>query len=149
MAHLGLEGSHLIQGVGFEEDPRVQALLTDRSRESWVLYPGPAAIDVSVPAERGASLPSCDRLRVFVIDGTWSCAKGMLRRSPLLAALPRLSFPVISASEYRFRRQPASFCLSTLEASCELLRYLEPELDLSSLKGVFRAMVDHQTGFTA
>ena len=65
------------------------------------------------------------RLVVFLIDSTWSCARSVVRASPGLMRLPRLAFTPREKSRWVIKRQPADYCLSTLEATHELLLALE------------------------
>jgi DTW domain-containing protein YfiP len=146
LAHLCVENSLLIPGIAFDEEPKTRELLDDPTRRCVVLYPGESATDVSAhgPAYVDGVEREGRRLTVFVIDGTWSQAKGMLRRSPRLAALPRISFPLEGRSGYRVRRQPRPECLSTLEAVHRLLRILEPAKPADALVELFARMVDRQ-----
>lgn len=145
MTHRGLAGSRLVEGIAFDAHSEIMALLSDSSRESWVLFPGPDSVDI---AQAGSAYPPPERLRVFVIDGTWAGARAMLRKSPRMAALPRLSFPVCAPSDYRVRRQPAPHCLSTIEATHRLLRLLEPALEVDALLTPFRDLVERQSAYS-
>ena len=53
---------------------------------------------------------------LFVLDGTWACAKKMMRLSTNLHALPRLSIDVDRPSEFLTKHQPDPACLGTIEA---------------------------------
>jgi DTW domain-containing protein YfiP len=85
---------------------------------------------------------------VFVIDGTWACAKTMVSRSRNLMSLPQICFTPARTSEYQFRRQPHALCLSTIEAVHQILEILEPEVDPSPLIELFRNMVKKQVTYT-
>jgi DTW domain-containing protein YfiP len=78
----------------------------------------------------------------------------MLRLSPSLQRLPRIMFSNAAPSRYVIKRQPEPGCLSTLEATHELLlaldrsgldRYAMPE----QLLAVFQRMQDIQIKHTA
>ena len=85
---------------------------------------------------------------LVVLDGTWSEARTLLRLNPALAALPRIAFARARPSDYRIRRQPAEFCLSTIEALAEVLGILEPEGGpFQRLLDPFFAMVERQEYF--
>ena len=123
LTHLCLADSELIMGIGFDEHARVQELIRDPGNLPMLLYPGREArvLPGGLPAEElGAR-----RLVVFVLDGTWSCARKMLRLSPSLQRLPRLMFPPAAPSRFIIKQQPAEGCLCTLEATHELLLALE------------------------
>jgi len=140
MAHLALPDSILRVGVDFSDDEVVRALPAD----SWLLFPGPGARDVR-------ELHSGGPLTLVVVDGTWSQARSLVRRNPRLAALPRIAFSPRRPSGYhRIRREPADFCVSTIEALAEVLDVLEPERGpFEPLLAPFRAMVDRQEWFAA
>lgn len=141
-----LPGSRLIEGNGFnlDEDHQLRALTEDSNLDVGLLFPGPS----SIPLENWAPRPG--RARVLVaLDGTWSQAKNMLRRSKLLNSINKVSLSPVRPSAYEFRRQPRPECLSTLEAVVESLRVLEaiePE-DEEYLLGVFKKMVKTQIQF--
>lgn len=142
MAHLALPNSIIRVAYDFARDPVVRAILTEASSSPVaVLFPGPDARDV-------ATLPPGEPLTLIVIDGTWSQARSLLRSNPALAALPRVAFTPQGPSDYRIRRQPAEFCVSTIEALAEVLSILEPPgLSFDRLLDPFRAMVKQQEYF--
>jgi DTW domain-containing protein len=143
MAHLGLSNSLLRVGLDFSADEVVADFL-DSALPSYVLFPGPEARDV-------ATLAPGEAINLILVDGTWWQAKKLLTLNPRLAQLPRLAFTPSRPSDYRIRRQPAEFCVSTIEALAETLRVLEPPGEdpqrFESLLTPFRAMVDSQLHF--
>ncbi len=142
MAHLSLPGSVLRVGVDFSEDPVVCGTIA-AGHPVHVLFPGPGARQVSeLPRDRPVTL--------IVLDGTWTQAHKLLKVNPALAALPRVAFTPRAPSDYRIRRQPAPFCVSTIEALAEVLTAIEPEAGpFSRLLDPFRAMVATQERFMA
>jgi DTW domain-containing protein YfiP len=113
-----------------------------------LLYPGETARNLSRGALQPADLGG-RRLVVFLLDATWACARKMLRLSASLQRLPRIMFTPSSPSRYVIKQQPQAGCLSTLEATHELLvalersgldRYPLPE----QLLGLFQRMQDFQ-----
>jgi DTW domain-containing protein YfiP len=145
---LNLADSEIVPGVCFEDDARIRELVGDPLNYPVLLYPGKGAVDV-----RGGGLapllPAGRRLTVFLIDATWHCSRKILRLSPILQRLPRLCIHPLSPSRYTIRRQPAAWCLSTIEAAHELLlaleeRGLEAYPDKDRLLAVFRDMQDFQ-----
>ena len=155
LTHLCIRNSRLVEGIDFTRDPAVNALLLNPTLWPVVLYPGPSAMDVG--ADAGARLdalvPPGRQLVVFVIDGSWACAKKMLKASTNLQALPQIRFTPPGRSIYQIRRQPAAACLSSLEAVHFLIGTLnassrwrsEPGHD--NLIDVFRRMIEQQLGF--
>ena len=123
LTHLCLADSELIMGIGFDAHERVQGLINDPANFPMLLYPGPTAR--ALPGGLQAEELGGRRLVVFVLDGTWSCARKMLRLSPSLQRLPRLMFPPAAPSRFIIKQQPAEGCLCTLEATHELLLALE------------------------
>lgn len=146
MTHLCLANSQLIPGVEFETDPRVSEILSDPLRHCVVLFPGGVLLDRG--EERKEFVESAvrggRRITVFVIDGTWPHAKVMVRRSPRLAALPRVGFDPDRPSQYRVRKQPAQHCLSTIEAVHRLIQILDPSAPADRLMEQFLGMVNRQ-----
>jgi hypothetical protein len=65
------------------------------------------------------------RLVVLLLDATWSGARKMLRLSPTLQQLPRIMFTPAAPSRFVIKQQPQAGCLSTLEATHEVLLALE------------------------
>jgi DTW domain-containing protein YfiP len=89
------------------------------------------------------------QLVVFLLDATWALAKKMLRLSPSIQRLPRLMFTPSAPSRYVIKQQPVEGCLSTLEATHELLLALQRSgLDDYSLPdqllSLFARMQDYQ-----
>lgn len=93
-------------------------------------------------------------LLVVLLDATWSGARKMLRLSKSLQRLPRIMFTPRSGSRYVIKQQPQEGCLSTLEATHELLTVLETSgLDRyphpTQLLEVFARMQDFQIACAA
>jgi DTW domain-containing protein YfiP len=111
-----------------EVDPSLPALLADLQWQPYLVFPGEF-----VPAERVVTAlePSSVALEavaaggrkpLFVLlDGTWSEARKMFRKSPYLDHLPVLSLqPDQVVSNYRLRRSACEshFCTSEVAALC-------------------------------
>lgn len=148
--HLTLTDSRLIAGAEFETDPEVTAILADPANYPTVLFPGDTSVNLAESREAFLSgIPAGPsgnprRLVVFVIDGTWSQARAMIRKSARLAALPRVSFTLDRLSQYKVRKQPSEYCLSTVEAVARLVKLLDPAAPAETLIETFARMVDHQ-----
>ncbi|GAB1482045.1 hypothetical protein MASR2M78_08600 [Treponema sp.] len=145
---LSFEGSEIIVGVEFDENPRLQDLLYDPSYLPMLLYPGEGSRDLGSGGLREADLGG-KQLLIILIDATWALAKKMLRSSPLLQTLPRLSFTPKEPSRWLIKQQPDKNCLSTLEAVHELkLALCAAGLDTyekpNQLLDLFAAMQDYQ-----
>jgi DTW domain-containing protein YfiP len=140
MAHLSLPNSVLRVGTDFSADPAVAEALA-QPQLPWLLFPGPTALDVT-------ALPSDRAQTLIVVDGTWWQARKLIKLNPALAALPRVSFTPRQPSRYLIRRQPAEFCVSTIEALAQVLEALEPgQRSFEGILAPFHAMVARQRWF--
>jgi DTW domain-containing protein len=148
LTHLCLADSALYMGIGFDGHEAVQALIDDPNNFPVLLYPGRDARDLS-KGELHATDFDGRRLVVFLLDATWRLARRMWRESPSLQRLPRIMFSNAAPSRFVIKRQPEPGCLSTLEATHELLvalersgldGYAQPE----QLLGLFQRMQDFQ-----
>lgn len=124
LTHLCLAGSEIHVGVGFDDHEPVQALLRDPAYFPMLVYPGENARNLSRGDLTAADLGG-RQLLVLLIDATWSCARKMLKLSPSLQRLPRVMFTASTPSRYVIKQQPQEGCLSTLEATHELLLALD------------------------
>lgn len=144
LTHLCLPNSEIVMGVELDGHPRLVELLADPDNHCVLLYPGPEARNLS----RGELKPEDlggRRLVVFLLDATWACARKMLRVSPSLQRLPRVMFTPTAPSRYVIKQQPQDGCLSTLEATHEMLLALElggldTYVDREQLLGLFDRM---------
>jgi DTW domain-containing protein YfiP len=153
LTHLCLADSELHLGIGFDEHEAVQALINDPKNFCVLLYPSRDARDLSKGELHAADFAG-RRLVVFLLDATWRLVRPMLRTSLTLQRLPRIMFSGAAPSRYRIKRQPEPGCLSTLEATHELLLALERSgLDAyaqpEQLLGLFQRMQDFQIRRTA
>jgi DTW domain-containing protein YfiP len=148
LTHLCLANSEIHCGIGFDNDDAVQALIRDPQNFPVLLYPGPQAVNLT-----HAGLPSAEisnrRLVVFLLDATWALGRKMLKLSGTLQRLPRVMFTPSAPSRYVIKQQPHESCLSTLEATHELLLALQrcglDEYSLpGQLPGLFQRMQDFQ-----
>lgn len=153
LTHLCLADSEVHIGIEFDSHEAVQALINDPKNYPVLLYPGKDARDLSKGELHAADFAG-RRLVVFLLDATWRLVRPMLRLSPSLQRLPRIMFSNAAPSRYVIKRQPEPGCLSTLEATHELLlaldrsgldRYAMPE----QLLAVFQRMQDIQIKHTA
>lgn len=160
LTHLCLADSEVHIGIEFDGHEAVQALINDPKNYPVLLYPGREALDLSKVDLGDPQLSALNsqlahrRLVVFLLDATWRLVRPMLRLSPSLQRLPRIMFSNAAPSRYVIKRQPEPGCLSTLEATHELLlaldrsgldRYAMPE----QLLAVFQRMQDIQIRHTA
>lgn len=129
LTHLCLPRSEIHMGIGFDEHGAVQALIRDPAHFPVLLYPGRDALNLTaataVPGEPQLAALHTQlehrRLVVFLLDATWALGRKMLRLSPSLQCLPRIMFTPTAPSRFVIKQQPHEGCLSTLEATHELL----------------------------
>jgi DTW domain-containing protein YfiP len=124
LTHLCLATSEIHMGLTFDTHELVQALIADPANFPVLVYPGPTARNLTTGALSETDLGG-RRLVLFLLDGTWSGARKMLRLSPSLQRLPRVMFTPSAPSRFIIKQQPQAGCLSTLETTHELLVALE------------------------
>ena len=148
LTHLCLTNSEIHMGVGFDDVAEVQRLINDPGYFPVLAYPGPKARNLS-RCDLVASDLSNRQLLVLLLDATWIAARKMLRVSPSLQRLRRVMFNVGTPSRFVIKQQPQIGCLSTLEATHELLVALERSgldqyPDQTQLLALFERMQDYQ-----
>ncbi len=121
LTHLCLANSEIVVGIEFDDHPRLRELLADPVNHVVLLYPGADAVNLSTDEP-----PALDgrRLVVLLLDATWACARKMLKLSPSLQRLPRVMFTPTAPSKFVIKQQPQEGCLSTLEATHQLLEVM-------------------------
>ena len=129
MSHQFLENSKLLVGLDFALNPEFLNLYLDNNYQSVLLYPGKRSMLL-----RQVSFGDSRPLQIFIIDGTWPCAKKLLKMNSLLHLLPLISFQNNSPSKFDIKQQPKSFCLSTIEA----IYYCLVELNFSNRETINR-----------
>lgn len=151
-SHLILKNSEIIVDIGFDENKRFQEIMTDSDYETFLLYPGFETIDLG-----GDDLQKklSKRAQFIVIDGTWPCAKKMMKLTTSLHAIPRVSFNSERVSEFQVKHQPMPGCLSTVESLHQVLLDLnrmgleETGMSHENLMDVFRYTVKQQLDLAA
>lgn len=138
-ARLGLKSADVVSS------PDVTASMSRllvQSASTALLYPSATATRL----DRRSCFPDC----LVVLDGTWSQARTLLRTHRWLERLPCVTLPPGAPGGYRFRREPASHCLSTIEATVRALQLIEPQTEgLDGLLEAFESMVREQLAVTA
>lgn len=85
---------------------------------------------------------------IFLLDGTWPCARKMLKLSKNLQKLNRVSFDNKIKSKFIIKQQPESLCLSTIESVYTVLNLLkEGDLEQCETKSFlipFEKMIENQ-----
>lgn len=153
MAHLCLEGSHLVKGQNYTDHQQIDQLIADSEYHSVILYPGLQSQNLTLMTEqdRAQTFLNGKKLRIFVIDGTWATAAKMLHQSANLKKLSRISFTPTNPSNFRVRKQPEPHCYSTIEAIHHTINLFSDSKNLhrphDHLLQVFDSMVEKQLSF--
>ena len=148
LASLSLKNSEIIIGESFDSSKRVRELLSDHNYFPVILYPGSKSIyaetfNFSDTAEN-------KKLMVFLIDGTWDQARKIMHHSRILKDIPRITFKRKYLSKFRIKKQPADYCLSTIESAYYLIKELQKSgacsgiTDAEPLMRIFKKMVQFQ-----
>jgi len=148
LTHLCLPESEILIGVNFNRNARFKELIADSHYFPVLLYPGPDAWTSGRPGFKEAI--GSKTLLVFVVDSTWSCSKKVLKYSTDLLSLPKISFSGTYKSIFTFKREPADYCVSTIESCYYLIKELQSadivdkSVDPEPLMNVFKKMIQFQ-----
>ncbi|WP_411389940.1 tRNA-uridine aminocarboxypropyltransferase [Pseudomonas sp. MPB23] len=99
-------------------DPDLLTLLADPQWQPYIVFPGefvaPERVVSTVMVDEGK------RPLFILLDGTWSEARKMFRKSPYLEHLPVLSLAPEQLSRYKLRRSKRDdhFCTAEVAALC-------------------------------
>lgn len=126
-----------------EVAPQLLALLADPQWQPYVVFPGEFVEPSRVVHDlhKSTQAMSSKRPLFILLDGTWSEARKMFRKSPYLDAFPVLSLAPEQISHYQLRRSHREdhFCTSEVAALCLALavevhaaQILEAYLDVFS-----------------
>ena len=102
-------------------DPALLALLADPKWQPCLVFPGEFVAAGRAVTSVALADPTNGKRPLFVLlDGTWSEARKMFRKSPSLDHLPVLSLQSEQLSAYRLRRsqRDSHFCTSEVAAMC-------------------------------
>ena len=143
--NLSLTHCELHVGIDFTKNNEINTILKENN--CFVLYPSKNSINLNKE-----QIGDNDRQTVlFLIDATWPCSRAMLRESPSIDALPKVSFTHTKHSAFMFKEQPQEYCLSTMESTLCVLELLNKHhienIDTEQLKNFltpFHKMVAYQ-----
>jgi len=125
MTKLQLENSEIIVGVDFTNNKRVNEILTNENNSSFLLYPGKDNFNLSTRKSSEMNAFMGNHPHLFILDGTWPCARKMLKLSTNLQQLKRVSFDNEITSKFIIKQQPQPLCLSTIESVYTVLNLLK------------------------
>ena len=145
--NLSLSNSKIYVGIDFTTNNEINGIIGDNGNNCFVLYPGDESIvlnNTSIKEDNKQNI-------IFIIDGTWPCAKKILKVSRNLAKLPKVSFLTDKVSGFKIKTQPMKLCLSTMESTLCVLELLNkqglesiPNKKLDSFLEPFKKMVEYQ-----
>ncbi len=145
--HLSLKNSEIHIGVDFTNNTKINRILNDKDNACYVLYPSSTSINLN---EENIAKEKKNTV-LFLIDSTWPCSRAMLRASPNLDALNKVSFTHTKSSNFIFKEQPNEYCLSTIESTLCVLELLNQHKDenidkkhLENFLVPFEKMVEYQ-----
>ena len=148
MTKLQLENSEIIVGVDFTNNKRVNELLNKDNSCSFLLYPGKDNFNLSVRKSSEINSFMGNNPHIFILDGTWPCARKMLKLSTNLQKLKRVSFDNKIKSKFIIKQQPEPLCLSTIESVYTVINLLkEGDLEQCETKDFlipFEKMIEYQ-----
>lgn len=148
MTNLQLENSEIIVGVDFTHNKRVNELLANENSSSFLLYPGKDNFNLSVRKSAEIHAVLGTNPHIFILDGTWPCARKILKLSKNLQSLKRVSFDNTIKSKFIIKQQPEPLCLSTIESVYTVLNLLKKgDLEHCETKDFlipFEKMIAHQ-----
>ena len=151
MTKLQLENSEIIVGVDFTNNKRVNEILTNPNNSSFLLYPGKDNFNLSTRKSLEINAFMGINPHLFILDGTWPCARKMLKLSTNLQQLKRVSFDNKIKSKFIIKQQPEPLCLSTIESVYTVINLLkEGDLEQCETKGFlipFEKMIESQVNY--
>lgn len=151
MTRLQLENSEIIVGVDFTNNKRVNEILSKDNNSSFLLYPGKNNFNLSIRASSETKSFIGNNPHLFILDGTWPCARKMLKLSTNLQKLKRVSFDNKIISKYIFKQQPEPLCLSTIESVYTVINLLKnsniEDCETKDFLLPFEKMIEHQLGY--
>lgn len=147
LTHLSLTNSKVFKGIDFSEHKEINEIIKNKNNQCYILYPGKESLNISQN-----DLPLNNKnLIIFIIDSTWACSRKILRKSRNLQHISQISFDNTELSEFKVKKQPKEYCLSTIESTkrvLELLKYQNkesiPKSDINLFLNPFKKMVEYQ-----
>ncbi len=151
ITNIQLENSEVIVGVDFTNNTRVNEILTDEKSASFLLYPGKDNFNLSTRKGSETNSFMGTNPYIFILDGTWPCARKMLKLSKNLQKLQRVSFDNKIKSKFIIKQQPESLCLSTIESVYTVLNLLKKgsleQCDTKNFLVPFEKMIAYQLDY--
>jgi len=151
MTKLQLENSEIIVGVDFTNNKRVNEIIADEKNCSFLLYPGKDNFNLSTRKKSEINSFMGKNPHIFILDGTWPCARKMLKLSKNLQNLKTVSFDNEIKSKFIIKQQPEPLCLSTIESVYTVLNLLKKgDIEQCETKDFlipFEKMIEYQVKY--
>jgi len=148
MTKLQLKNSEIIVGVDFTNNNRVNELLNKANSSSFLLYPGKDNFNLSIRKSSELNSFMGTNPHLFILDGTWPCARKMLKLSTNLQELKRVSFDNKIKSKFIIKQQPDPLCLSSIESVYTVINLLKEgdleQCDTDRFLIPFEKMIEYQ-----
>jgi DTW domain-containing protein YfiP len=148
ITQLQLSNSEIIVDVDFTNNSRVNKILNDEKNSSFLLYPGKESFNLSQRKSEEINTFMDGHSTLFLLDGTWPCARKMLKLSKNLQALKRVSFDNKITSKFIIKQQPDPLCLSTIESVYTVINLLKKanmeQCDTKDFLLPFEKLIEHQ-----
>jgi len=145
--NLSLNNCELYVGIDFTNHKDINNLINDETKSCYVLYPGINSINLNEQSIKEQGKTNV----LFLVDSTWACANSILSQSQNIKALPKMSFTHTKTSNFTIKKQPADYCLSTMETTLCVLELLNKhsientsQADLDSFLKPFEKMIEYQ-----
>ena len=122
ITHKSLLNSEIHVGIDFSENRIINNLINNSDNSCFILYPDVDSINLSKQI-----IDDKKQKVIFLIDSTWACSKKILKLSTNLNLLPKISFDFENSSSYKFKKQPSTYCLSTIESTLVILKLLNKQ----------------------
>jgi DTW domain-containing protein YfiP len=148
MTKLQLDNSEIIVGVDFTNNTRVNEILNNEKNNSFLLYPGKNNFNLSKRDSSEIIRFMGNTPHIFILDGTWPCARKMLKLSSNLQTLKRVSFDNTIKSKFIIKQQPEPLCLSTIESVYTVINLLREgkleQCETNDFLLPFEKMIEYQ-----
>lgn len=147
---LSLINSEIHVGINFTDNAKINEILHNEKNTCYVLYPSETSINLN---EQNITKGNKNTV-LFFIDSTWPCSRAILRKSPNLDILNKVSFSHTRSSSFTFKEQPYEYCLSTMESTLCVLELLNQHkvenVDTKTLENFlapFEKMIEYQLSY--
>ena len=133
--NLSLANCEVHVGIDFTDHTAINTIINNPLNICYTLYPHENSINLNEE-------PIGEKKKntvIFLIDSTWPCSRAILRASPNIDALQKVSFTHTEISKFTFKQQPKEYCLSTMESTLCVLELFNRH----DIEQIERKKLDH------